>query len=242
MVSRIATGIEGFDSLIQGGFPKGSLTLVSGNPGTGKSIFCMQTAFNVASGKTNCLYISFEQSESDIKVQMAQVGLGFGKIDGKLRILSLDSNDPNIIGKISDAVKKQKAGFVVVDSLASLASSPVSREHLTNYSMEQVLESVIPVPLDAENLNRMKVKLILDTLKKSGATALLTSEMVKGQEGYSRDTLSEFLCDAVVVLHSVEGEGSFRTLHIPKIRLTKQKTGIYSFEIGKKGIVVKESE
>jgi KaiC/GvpD/RAD55 family RecA-like ATPase len=88
----------------------------------------------------------------------------------------------------------------------------------------------------------MKVKLILDTIKQTKATALLTSEIIRGQEGYSRDTLSEFLCDAIIVLHSVEGEDSFRTLTIPKMRLTKQKMGIYSFEIGKKGFIVKSSE
>lgn len=242
MVSRITTGIPGFDKLVQGGLPKGSLTLVSGNPGTGKSIFCMQAAYNVAAKGTNSLYVSFEQNEKEIKAQMNQIGLGSGKVDGRLKILRLDSDDPDIVSEILKTAKKIKAGFVIVDSLASLTSGPVPQEHLSSYTTAEVLESVIPVPLDVENLNRMKVKLILETIRKTGATAMLTSEMVRGQEGYSRDTLSEFLCDAIVVLHAVEGEDGFRTLHIPKIRLTRQKSGIYSFEITKKGIIVKEGE
>ena len=39
---RISTGIEGLDSLLLGGFPRGSVTLVSGTPGTGKTIVCFQ--------------------------------------------------------------------------------------------------------------------------------------------------------------------------------------------------------
>jgi archaellum biogenesis ATPase FlaH len=39
---RVKTGLEGLDSLIQGGFPKRSINLVSGPPGSGKSILCFQ--------------------------------------------------------------------------------------------------------------------------------------------------------------------------------------------------------
>ena len=67
MIKRVATGLKGFDKLIEGGLPSGSLTLVSGNPGTGKSIFCMQTAFNIAKKGSAALYISFEQTEAMMK-------------------------------------------------------------------------------------------------------------------------------------------------------------------------------
>jgi len=239
MVTRVATGIKGFDNLIEGGFPKGSLTLVSGNPGTCKSIFCLQTAYNVASNAP-VLYISFEQNESDLIEQLNQLGYKIDKLKN-LKIMRLEPEDPQVMTKIINTVRSIKAEFVVVDSLASLTSGPLNPSG-QNYSASQILDSVIPVPLDAESLSRMKVKLILDTIKQTGATALLTSEIIKGQEGYSRDTLSEFLCDAIIVMHSVEGEDQYRTLNIPKMRLTKQKMGIYSFEVGKKGFIVKSSE
>ena len=239
MVLRVATGIKGFDSLIEGGLPKSSLTLVSGNPGTCKSIFCLQTAYNVAIN-TPVLYVSFEQDEKDLIEQLNQLGLKTDKLKN-LKIMRLEPEDPQVMTKILNTAKSIKAEFVIVDSLASLTSGPLNPSG-QNYSATQILDSVIPVPLDAESLSRMKVKLILDTIKQTGATALLTSEIIKGQDGYSRDTLSEFLCDAIIVLHSVEGEDSYRTLNIPKMRLTKQKMGVYSFEVGKKGFVVKSSE
>lgn len=84
--------------------------------------------------------------------------------------------------------------------------------------------------------------MIINQLRKGHVTALLTSEMSKNSEWFSRDTISEFLCDGVVLLHAVEGEEGFRTLNIPKMRYTKQRAGIYSFEIGEKGIVVRSEE
>jgi circadian clock protein KaiC len=240
MINRVATGINGFDKLVEGGFPKRSLTLVSGNPGTGKSIFCMQSAYNIAKNGKSALYISFEQTEEIMKEQLAQFGMDTGKINGNLKLLFLDPNNPEVMDTILKEAKKTKADFIVIDSLASLTSGPSKQS--SNYSAQEIMDSVIPVPLDADNLARMKVKMILDTIRETKATALLTSEIIKGQEGYSRDTLSEFLCDAIITLHTVEGEEGFRTLTIPKIRLTKQKSGIYSFEMGKKGIIVKSSE
>jgi len=240
MVSRIATGIKGFDDLVEGGFPKGSLTLVSGNPGTCKSIFCMQTAFNVASKGTPALYVSFEQKEADIVEQLSQLGFSAQKVKG-LKIVHFEPEDSKVMEKLLKAAKDIKAGLIVIDSLASLTSGP-GRPDGPAFTPTQIMENVIPVPMDAETLNRMKIKMILDTLRQTGATALLTSEIIKGQDGYSRDTLSEFLCDAIIALHSVEGDENFRTLTIPKMRLTKQKMGIYSFEVGKKGILVKSSE
>ena len=240
MINRIATGIKGFDKLIEGGLPQSSLTLVSGNPGTGKSIFCMQSAYNIASKGQPALYISFEQTEAIMQEQLSQFGNDTTKVKDKLKLLFLDPNNPEVMDTILKEAKKTKAEFIVIDSLASLTSGPSNQT--PNYSAQQIMDSVIPVPLDADNLARMKVKMILDTIRSTKATALLTSEIIKGQEGYSRDTLSEFLCDAIVMLHTVEGEEGFRTLTIPKIRLTKQKQGIYSFEMTKKGINVKSSE
>jgi KaiC/GvpD/RAD55 family RecA-like ATPase len=240
MVNRVATGIKGFDELVEGGFPEGSLTLVSGNPGTGKSIFCMQTAYNIALNGNSVLYISFEQNESVLKEQLAQFGKDIKKASANLKLLYLDSNNSQVMDIILKEIKKINAKFVVIDSLASLHSGSANQS--SNYSMQQIMDSVIPVPMDADNLARMKIKMILDTIRSTKVTALLTSEIIHGQDGYSRDTLSEFLCDAIIVLHSVEGEEGFRTLNIPKIRLTKQKSGICSFEMTKKGIIVKSSE
>lgn len=65
---RVKTGIEGFDQLVQGGFPRGSTVLLCGSPGTGKTIFGLEYLFNGASKfKEKGLYVTFDQSEDSLK-------------------------------------------------------------------------------------------------------------------------------------------------------------------------------
>ena len=86
MVERVSTGIKGFDELVEGGFPKGHTILVSGMPGSGKSIFCLQALCNNAVRGKNCLFISFEESVEDLHDQMKEFNWAFNGVDGHLKI------------------------------------------------------------------------------------------------------------------------------------------------------------
>jgi len=64
----LKTGIIGFDELFsEGGIPKGNTVLIAGGTGTGKSTFCRQICYNLASQGKNCMYVSFEESIEKIK-------------------------------------------------------------------------------------------------------------------------------------------------------------------------------
>ncbi|HLC65734.1 MAG TPA: ATPase domain-containing protein [Candidatus Nanoarchaeia archaeon] len=77
-MKRIKTGIKGFDELVQGGFPEGSSTLITGSPGTGKSIFGLQYIYNGAiKYKERGLYLTFEQRKTDMMNQAVQFGWDF---------------------------------------------------------------------------------------------------------------------------------------------------------------------
>ena len=91
-IKRTQTGIKGFDSIINGGLPKNSISLVLGAPGTGKSIFAMDFAYKGASKfNETSVYISFEQPMHDIKEQAAQFSWDFDKYEKKkkLHLLSI---------------------------------------------------------------------------------------------------------------------------------------------------------
>jgi len=242
MVERIPTGVSGLDKLIEGGFPKGSITLVSGTPGTGKSILCTQVLFQNALKGKKCLYLNLEQNEGRLESQMAQFGWDVAKVKKNMKVVSVDSSNPKLVEYLLQEIQKSKYDLIALDSLDSISSTPLSPKEMGKMRMEEIAEDVIPMLIDAPNVGRLKLKQIFTAIAKSRATALLTSEKVKGAEGISRDTISEFLCDAIIVLHAVEGEEGFRTLNIPKIRMTKQRSGIYSFEISINGLVVKTEE
>ena len=70
----LKTGILGFDKLFKHGIPKGKAVLIEGSPGTGKTIFCLQTAYNTCKVGKKVLYMSFEESEASLIEHMEEFG------------------------------------------------------------------------------------------------------------------------------------------------------------------------
>ncbi len=236
---RILTGIEGLDKLIQGGLPKGSITLISGTPGTGKSILCSQIAYTNALNGKKCLYLNLEQNEGRLENQMEQFGWTPQKVSKSLNVVPVDSASPDDIGYLVGEITKVKYDIIILDSLDSISSNPATLGELGEKKVQKIEETTFPMMLDGVILGRLKLKKIFSAIAKSGATAILTTEKVEGAQGISRDTISEFLCDGIIVLtfSSIAG-GASRTLEIRKMRLTKFSEGIMSMDITKNGILV----
>ena len=81
--------------------------------------------------------------------------------------------------------------------------------------------------------------MILNYIKKSGATALVTTETLEGALGLSRDKISEFLCDAVIKLELSHTMNIKRQLIVEKMRHTNHSLDVHPMEISSKGIDVK---
>ena len=110
--SRIETGIGEFDRVLGGGIVKGSLVLISGEPGIGKSTIIMQAAQNIAARAIKVLYISGEESEEQVRIRADRV---CGFISETLFILS-ETNMENIAA-VCDTLKP---GFVIIDSIQTM--------------------------------------------------------------------------------------------------------------------------
>lgn len=108
---RYNTGISELNRVLGGGLVRGSLTLISGDPGIGKSTLLLQTANNIAKEFGKVLYVSGEESEEQIKMRADRLGAG----EKELYILS----ETNI-----DAIEKHidtlEPIFVVIDSIQTL--------------------------------------------------------------------------------------------------------------------------
>ena len=76
-MERINTGIEGLDVLIEGGLPKNSITLVSGPPGGGKSIFCFQFLYDGIKKGEKCLFLTLDKKVENILIQARELGFDF---------------------------------------------------------------------------------------------------------------------------------------------------------------------
>ena len=80
-IERIKTYIQGFDEALQGGVPKGHVTLVSGSSGSMKSSICFNILFNEALKGQTGLYISLEQSYESLYKHFMNMGLRLDDIN-----------------------------------------------------------------------------------------------------------------------------------------------------------------
>ena len=110
--SRLDTGIPELNRVLGGGLVKGSLVLISGEPGIGKSTLIIQAAANLAKSGSRVLYVSGEESEEQIKMRADRV---CGDLSDDLFILS-ETNMENVL----TVCEELKPGFMVVDSIQTM--------------------------------------------------------------------------------------------------------------------------
>ena len=114
--TRIKTGVGELDRVLGGGFVEGSLTLLGGEPGIGKSTLILQICQQVKiDGKI--LYVSGEESAEQIKIRADRLGI---KNDN---ILFLSETD---IDNVEDALEKTEAKFAIIDSIQTMYSDEIT--------------------------------------------------------------------------------------------------------------------
>ncbi len=114
---RLCSGIEEFDRVLGGGIVKGSLVLVGGDPGIGKSTLLLQMCREIVNKSRKVLYISGEESLSQIKMRAERLGVFHGEL------LLLCETDLELIG---DAIEKHQPEIVVIDSIQTMFKEEVS--------------------------------------------------------------------------------------------------------------------
>ena len=114
---KILTGIGELDRVLGGGIVQGSLTLVGGDPGIGKSTLLLQVCRQVSEAGHRVLYISGEESQVQIKMRADRIG-SFGSNMLLLCETSLDT--------IVETIRQIKPEIVVIDSIQTMYSDSVS--------------------------------------------------------------------------------------------------------------------
>ncbi len=222
--ARVPTGIPGFDALCEGGLLGGSVNLVAGGPGTGKTAFVSQFLYNGATEyDEKGIYISFEEDLDNLKKDMKDFGWDFETLEqqGKIQFVYFGPYETtDIQARIIREISKTNAKRVVIDSI-----------------------SVFAMALKSDYDIRKEIYNLASLLKRLNCTALLVSEIVgdlaENSNTMSRYGVEEFVADSVITLHysGLGGKGD-RALRIVKMRRTNHKKGIVSMDITGKGVVV----
>jgi DNA repair protein RadA/Sms len=187
---RLVSGIAEFDRVTGGGFVRGSVLLVGGDPGIGKSTLLIQAAAALARAGHRAVYISGEEAVAQVRLRAERLGLRDAAVE-----LAAETSVEDIIATLSEGKIPR---LIVIDSIQTMWTGMI----------DSAPGTVTQVRGSAQALVRFA--------KKTGAAVILVGHVTKdGQIAGPR--VVEHMVDAVL---SFEGEGShqFRILRAVKNR------------------------
>jgi len=204
--NRVPTGIDGLDKIIGGGFPKNSLIIIAGNPGTGKTVFSAQFLYRGAVNYgENGVYVSFAENRETFYENMRPFGFDFEKLEeeDKFRFLSLLAVKEKAISSILRMVLREinqiNAKRLVIDSFSAMAQGFIN-QHDVRILIHTVLCRIV---------------------KQMGCTTLMIVEVPYGEDRIGLG-IEEFLADGVIHLKMRRlEERLFRDMSIRKMRGTE---------------------
>lgn len=218
--NRVATGITGLDSMIEGGFPKGSLILLAGSPGSGKTIASAHFLYHGARNlNEKGIYLSFAEKREFFIENMKKFGFDFETLEseGKFKFLDLlttrEDTVSSTITMLSREVLELDARRLVIDSFTAMAQAFNRR-------------------IDARIILHMIEKL----MSRSNCTTLLLVELPTGTRTIGLG-FEEFVADGVLLFETVdEREGIRKRAVIRKMRGTNHSLSYSHIVISDHGI------
>jgi circadian clock protein KaiC len=226
-IRKTPTGIEGFDDITGGGLPLGRTSIIMGGPGSGKTVFALQTLVN---GARLCgergIFVAFEENSRSIIANAASFGWDLPDED---RLLFLDA------GMSPDVVQ---TGRFDVGALLSGIRTKFAENRATRIVFDSI--DVLLALLDDPFTERQELYRIQDWLAANDVTGIITARATgnggAGTMGYS---FLEFMADCVVHLGQyVTGGIAHRALQVAKYRGSAVHEGRFPLVIGNTGLNV----
>jgi DNA repair protein RadA/Sms len=208
---RIATGIAELDRVLGGGLVPGSVLLLGGEPGIGKSTLCLQLAAQLQGGSGRVLYVTGEESLEQVRLRAERLG----EIPGSLLALS-----ETRVERLAEPWRDLRPSLVLIDSIQTMSTERVES---APGSVAQVRESAA---------------LLAATAKAHGTVLVLVGHVTK-EGAIAGPRVLEHLVDAVLNFEGDRGH-TFRLLRASKNRFgSTQEVGVFS--MGEAGLAAVEN-
>lgn len=222
--SRIKSGVTALDALLGGGPDRGTSTLLLGPAGSGKSTIAVQYAVAAAARGEHAVIFAFDESAATLEARTEDLGIQLvqGKNAGQVRVQQVDPAELSpgeFAHLVREAVEKDKARVVVIDSLNGYMHSMPEEQFLTAQLHE-----------------------ILSYLGRQGVTTL----MVVAQHGLMGANMhapidTSYLADSVVLLRFFEYAGKVKkAISVVKKRSGAHEESIRELHFDSKGIHLSE--
>ncbi len=227
-VEKVPTGIQGLDSITSGGLPRGRTTLVTGNPGTGKTMFGLEFLVRGAElFKEPGVFVSFEENVEEMVANGASLGFDLSKLcSDNLLFMDFVRVERSEI---------EETGEYDLEGLFIRLKYAIDSVGAKRVALDTIESLFAGLPNTA--ILRAELRRLFRWLKDRGMTTIITGE--RGKDSLTREGLEEYVSDCVILLdHRVTEEVSTRRLRIVKYRGSEHGTNEYPFLIGDNGFIV----
>ncbi len=225
---KCPTGIKGFDEITEGGLPQNGITLVSGNAGSGKTLFGIDFLIKGATDYNEPgVLMSFEETKDELYKDVASLNMDLPALISRKKIVlehvtlerkdiqETDFNLEGIFVRLEEAIDSIGAKRVVLDSIESIYAG------ITDLG-----------------ILRVEIKRLFRWLKEKQVTAIVTGETGQN-DSYTRHGLEEYISDCIILLDNrVRDQMATRRVRVIKYRGSSHGTSEYPFVISNEGLSV----
>ncbi|MFQ5910392.1 MAG: ATPase domain-containing protein [Thermoplasmata archaeon] len=228
-MERVPTAIDGFDVLVDGGFPRNTVNIISGPSGSAKTLFSLHFIFHGAQRFSEpSVYVSYEEAADTMRETLRNFGMRTEAYESKGSLSFIDLGEMRKLSKGDE--------FLDFDSLESMLSGLID----ATGAKRLVVDSLAVLGLHYDNLNDFRRELFQfgRFLSEKKITSLLVTEAGE-KGGLTRFGIEQFIADSFIFLglDNVKGELR-RTIVVRKMRLTNHDICVHPFLITSKGLKV----
>jgi len=238
-IERAPTGIPGFDELVYGGIPSGSVVCITGPPGSAKTLFSMQFICNgIARNGEHGLYITLEERRDSLVQGMASFGLEIAEYEREGLLTLVDMVE---IRKMTSVKERLEKRVMMFGALQALLENMLKTSKAKRLVVDSIVGLALPYPSPEEM--REDMFRFATFLQEKGVTSLLITESVNEAGDKTRYGFEQFIGDGFIVLGQERIAGDMkRTISVRKLRFTKHGSGVHPFLITSSGIEVSSEE
>ena len=232
-VPRVRTYVPGLDEILYGGIPERSVVLISGGPGTGKSILGKQFLYNGLVRDESGVFVALEEHPVAVRRSFRHFNWDITKFEKEGKFAIVDA----FTAGIGSASQREKYVVKDVDNVHELVD--VLRQAIKDTGAKRVtIDSVSTLYLTKPSIARSTVMLLKRVIAGLGTTALFISQVSVGERGFGGPGV-EHAVDGIIRLDLDEIDGKlYRSIIVWKMRDTKISMVRHPMDITDEGVVI----
>ncbi len=227
-IPKVPTNIAGLDEILEGGLPQGRTTVVSGGPGSGKTVLGLEFLCRGAMAGEPGVFITFEERADAIRLNAQAMGWDLASLEkaGKMAIIEARLPGEEIV-----------AGDFDIQGMLAIAGG-----HIKRIGAQRIVMDALDVLLriyDDSKREHNELSRLHDWLTDQGLTSVLSVKTHRDNSRESQYEFLDFMADCVIQLdHRVVGQVATRRLRVIKYRGSGFGTNEYPYVFGEHGIVL----